>query len=178
MANETNRPDSSGVLAEFAASVSEPHSVAANLPTPLNDPDIAWFVDCGAVDVFAAEYADGRIQSAFKHIFRLEPGRLAFGVEEPQAGSSLRLVAKGLAGTQLRRLPLRTLLNDMAATGGAGNLDRALVVQVDAWIEDFAAAVARDIAPRSSPKLRLMPGEPMETSGLLSAGLGVGRGFS
>lgn len=173
MANEINRSDSSGVLAEFAASVSEPHSVAANRPTPLNDPDIAWFVECGAVDVFAAEYVDGQIQSAFKHVFRLEPGRVAFGVEERQAGDSLRLVAKGLAGTQLRRLPFPALLKAMAATEGAGDLARALVVQVDAWIEDFAAVVARDIVPRPSPKLRLMPGEPVEASGLLSAGRGV-----
>lgn len=173
MANETHRSDSSGVLAEFAASVSEPHSVAANLPTPLNDPDIAWFVECGAVDVFAAEYADGQIQSAFKHLFRLDPGRLAFGVDEPQAGDALRLVAKGLAGTQLRRLPLRAWLNETAVTEGAGHLARALVVQVDAWIEDVAAAVARDIAPRPSPELRLMPGAPVEASGLLSAGHGV-----
>ena len=173
MANETNRSDSSRVLAEFAASVSEPHSVTANLPTPLNDPAIAWFVDCGAVDVFAVEYVDDQIQSAFKHIFRLEPGRLAFGVDEQRAGNSLRLVAKGLAGTQLRRMPIRALLNAMAVTESAGTLAGALGDQVDAWIEDFAAAVARDIIPRPSPVLRLMPGKPLKASGILSAGDGM-----
>ena len=36
---------------------------------------------------------------------------------------------------------------------------RALVVQADAWIEDFAAAVARDIAPRPNPGFQLIPGD-------------------
>ena len=49
---------------------------AGNLPLDMGDPQFAWFVDEGAVDLFLVEYRDGVEQSAPQHLLRADCGRL------------------------------------------------------------------------------------------------------
>ena len=131
----------------------------------------------GALDVFVAEYADGEVRSAAKHLMRLGPGRLALGVRERLHDSGLQLTAKGLADTRLYRVPLRSLLARIKEhrAGAHGSLHEELVIEIDAWIMGFAAAVARDITPRPSPALRLAPRQGAATlaRGILTTRHGV-----
>ncbi len=166
MANETGARDS---LAEFAMAFGEHRSAAANRPIELDDPRVVWFVQHGAIDVLAAEYADGRMETPFRHIMRLEPGRLAFGVDN--GGLSVRLVAKGLQASGLRCLPLGRLIEEAGGDDNAG-FGRALVAQVDAWIEHLAAAVSGEIEGRPRTELQLAPGGAAH-SGVASAAHGV-----
>ena len=46
----------------------------------LDDPDVAWFVETGGLDIFLTEYRDGAPVSNAKHLLRAGPGRLVFGV--------------------------------------------------------------------------------------------------
>ena len=160
-----------GTLAELAASVGEPHRAQANQPKILDEPQAAWFVEKGAIDVFVVKYARGRFQSAFKHLLRLESGRIAFGAPASDSGHSLRLVAKGLPESVLRRIEISTLVEK--AERAEGPTTAALVTQVDAWIEDFASAVAREVAPRPRVECRLVPGLPVEACGIASSEHGV-----
>lgn len=178
MASETDRPGPApGAMAELAVEACEPRSAAANRPVELNDPDVAWFVARGALDVFVAEHADGEVRSASKHLMRLGPGRLAFGAHERLHDSGLQLTAKGLADTRLYRVPLPAVLDRIAEhrAGADGGIHEELVVQVDAWITGFAAAVARDITPRPVPALLVTPGQEAAAlgSGILAARHGV-----
>ena len=81
---------------------------------------------------------------------------LAFGVDT--AGHSIRLAAKGLQGSRLRCMTRERLLEALAQDDDAGGLKSALSAQVDAWIGDIAAAVARDMEGRPATELRLVPG--------------------
>ena len=163
----------SGVLAAIAASASEIVPSAGNLPVRLDDAGVAWFVERGALDVFVAQYGGDEMESALKHVIRVGPGRLAFGMDAPPGGARLRLVAKGLAGSRLRRVPLRSLLDGTAGDAGAGGDAGTLAAEVDAWIEELGAAIARDVMPRPRIDVRLAPAERVEAHGVVSAERGV-----
>ena len=131
------------IAAERGAAV----SCAANLPVELGDPECAWFVESGAVDLFLVERQDGIEQSAPQHVLRAGTGRLLPGVVPQDDETSLGLIAKGLPGTVLRCLPFALL-------GAVDSVE--LAGQVDAWIMDISAMLARDIAnyPRMDALLK------------------------
>ena len=137
-------------LTDLAVSLGEPVASAGNLPIHLDDPRFAWFVEHGALDVFLIEYQDGQPVSSAKHLIRVGEGRLVFGVGAN--GPPLVAVAKGLPGSKLRRMVLEELIQN-----GIGD---ELADQVDAWVSEFAATVARQIEPRPRPDLLLDPAKP------------------
>ena len=138
------------VLGEIALSQGEAFDGGGNRPVRLADPETVWYVVEGAVDVFVAQRSGGAAESDFRQLLRVGAGRLIFGVLG-EDGSPSVLIAKGLPGSQLRRVPLAAF----AAPAAAG----AAVGQVDLWIADFAEAVARAAAPRPRPDRFLAAGE-------------------
>ena len=142
-----NAPDQ---LAALAVSLGEAVASAGNRPIGLDDPQIAYFVERGSLDVFLTEYEDDHTTSSFKHIVRVDAGRLVFGV----GGDSLIAVAKGLPGCQLRRVRLDSLLRD--------DIGEALVAQVDAWLAAFAAAVAPTLNRILVSNRLISPGERLD----------------
>ena len=126
--------------------------VAGNRPIRLDDPAIAWFVEQGALDVFLVEYQGREQSSDAKHVLRAEEGRLVFGVGE---GGALVPVAKGIPDCRLRRVVLSELLKFDIAEQMSG--------QVDAWLAEFAAAVAKAIDPRPRPDELIDPMNPVDS---------------
>lgn len=125
-------PTLSQIAAEWGAAV----ACAANRPADLGDPGFACFVESGAVDLFLVERKKGVEQSAPQHMLRAGAGRVLPGVAPQDDETSLELIAKGLPGTLLRRLPISRLTAvDSAELAG----------QVDAWISDISAMLARGI---------------------------------
>ena len=126
--------------------------VAGNRPVRLDDPKIAWFVERGALDVFLVEYQGREQSSDAKHLLRAEEGRLVFGVGESGA---LVAVAKGIPDCRLRRVVLGEMLQYDIAEQMAG--------QVDAWLAEFAAAVAMVIEPHPRPDVLVDPKNSVES---------------
>ena len=168
-------------LRDLVTSCCDVVPTANNLPIAIDDPDVAWFVECGALDVFVVEHRDGAAASALAHMLHADAGRLVFGVGD-NAGTELRVIVKGVPGTRLRRVPLDMLsgaprldrTGDAHAAGrtpapGAGVLAPVVIREVDAWIEAFAASVARDIEVHPPADARLAPGAPTPAAGVLSA---------
>ena len=152
-------------LARLAAEAGTPVPCAGNLPLDMGDPQFAWFVDEGAVDLFLVEYQGGIEQAAPQHLLRADSGRLLPGVAPQAEHTTLRLIAKGLPGTVLRRLPVASL----------GTVDNAeLAAHVDAWIMDVSAMLARDLANSPRADIFIEPGEaPAGGSGTIAARRGV-----
>lgn len=138
---------------------------AANRPADLCDPEFAWFVESGAVDLFLVERKEGVEQSALQHVLRAGAGRLLPRLAPQEGETSLGLIAKGLPGTVLRRLPFSRL----------GAIDSAeLAGQVDAWISEISAMLVRDSRHYPRMDVLLECGEPPETvSGRVAARRGV-----
>ena len=129
---------------------------AANLPVDMGDPGFAWFIESGAVDLFLVESREGAERSAPQHVLRAGAGRLLPGVAPQHDETTLGLMAKGLPGTVLRRLPSARL----EVVDGA-----ELAVQVDAWLLDISAMLARDVTHHPRVDARVEPGGAPTTSG-------------
>ena len=151
----------SRMLGQIAAEWGTAVPCAGNLPVDIGDPEFAWFIESGAVDLFLVERQDGVEQSAPQHMLRAEAGRLLPGTAPQDEGTSLEVVAKGLPGTLLRRLPASRL---------DAVLRPELVEQVDAWLVDISAMLVRDVTLRPRTDAFLESGDaPTTRRGALAA---------
>ena len=148
-------------LAALAGSLGEQVAAEANRPISLDDPATAWFVEKGGLDVFLVEYRDAQNASSWQHLLRAGEGRLVLGVGE--ASGPLRVVAKGLPDTRLRRLQARNLAQD--------GISVQLADQVDSWVTEVSAAVAKRVEPRPRTSVLASAGHLLhaEPGGVVSA---------
>ncbi len=157
-------------IAELAARSGVSVPSAGNQPVNLDDPASAWFIDEGTVDLFLVEYRDGVEQAAPQHLLRRESGTLLPGVapdeqDDEDKGTTLILVAKGLPGTLLKRMPAASL----SAVAPA-----ELAEQIDTWLTDITDALARFVSRFPRPTALAEPGLDRTLGpGTLSARRGV-----
>ena len=152
-------------LAAVAAESGVAVPSAGNLPLDFDDPGFVWFVAEGAVDLFVAESAGGVEQAAPEHLLRATAGRLVPGVASRTEETTLRLIAKGLPGAELRRLPVAAL---------AGVRLPELAEQLDAWLGEVSAVLSRYAAHSPRPDRLVEPGGTVAAAaGGLSARRGV-----
>ena len=143
-------------LGEIALSQGEPFVGGGNRPIRLADPDMVWYVVKGAIDVFVADHSENETPSDFRQLLRAGPGRLVFGAVPDQEITTSVHIAKGLPDTHLRRVPLAAFADPQVAG--------LLTEQVEAWIVDIAAALAREVVPRPRPDRFLTAGEEVENA--------------
>ncbi|MCY3855504.1 MAG: ATP-binding cassette domain-containing protein [Rhodospirillales bacterium] len=149
------------LLANLATEVGTSVPSAGNLPVALEDPQYAWYVEQGAVDLFLVEYQNGVQQSARQHVLRATAGRLLPGVAAQDDETTLSLVVTGLVGSVLRRLPIASLEVLPQAE---------LADQIDTYLADVAAMLGRDTLQRARPDMLAEPRQALPTSqGTLSA---------
>ena len=155
-------------VAELAARSGTSVPCAGNLPVKLDDPDSVWFIDRGAVDLFLVEFRDGVEQAAPQHLLRRESGRLLPGVapdeQDDDKDTTLSLVAKGLPGTLLKRLPASSLTEVHPAE---------LADQTDTWLTAMTDTLSRLVNRSPRPNALAEPG-PIRIPGPCS--LSVRRG--
>ncbi len=162
-----------GALRDLVTAGCEALPTAHNQPLTLDDPDVAWFVERGALDVFVVEHRDGLAESSFTHVVHAAAGRLVFGAA-PEAG--LALVARGLPASVVRRVPLRALAGGQPEDAGApaaGPVAAEVVRQADRWVAELAAVVAGHIEVRPAPDARLAAGGSRPVAGTVTADRGV-----
>ena len=106
------KPDTTP-LADLAVRAGAAAPCAGNQPVQLDDPDSVWFIARGAVNLFLVECKDGVELAAPQHLLRCEAGALLPGVAPDEGdddeGATLSVIAKGLPGTLLKRLPASSL---------------------------------------------------------------------
>ena len=156
-------------IAGLAERSGTPVPCAGNLPVRLDDPDSVWFIDRGTVDLFLVEFRDGVEQAAPQHLLRRESGGLVPGVaaDEQDEGkdTTLSLIAKGLPGTLLKRLPADLLSEINPAE---------LTEQIDTWVTAMTDALSRHVKRRPRPTVLLVPGPSRPLApGTLSVRRGV-----
>ena len=119
-------------IAELIPSLGEPVAAAGNRPVWLADPGSLWLIERGALDIFLVEVRDGMPEAPFRHVLRLPPGRFAFGAS---TAGELRLLARGLPGTVLRRIAATELVAACEDDGPG----RVLAEDADDWVADLQA---------------------------------------
>jgi len=115
---------------------------ASNQGIPLVDPQEAWIVIHGKLDLFLAAWIDGEVRGARRPLMRVEAGGVATGIE-PLVG--VTLLACPAPGTKVVRVPLGSL------RGGLMKSADAPVSPLEDWICGLADAVAAGGAPLLSP---------------------------
>ena len=149
---QDTRPTCASV-AELAARSGTSVPCAGNLPVKLDDPDSVWFIDRGAVDLFLVEFRDGVEQAAPQHLLRRESGRLLPGVapdeQDDDKDTTLSLIAKGLPGTLLKRLPASSLSEVHPAE---------LADQTDTWLNAMTDTLSRLVNRLPRPTALAEPG--------------------
>ena len=135
-------------IAELAARSGISVPCAGNQPVSLDDPDSVWFIDQGTVDLFLVEFRDGVEQAAPQHVLRRESGGFLPGVapddqdHDRDKDTTLGLIAKGLPGTVLKRLP----------ASSTSEVDPAeLAQQIDTWLTDVTDALSRFVGHLPRP---------------------------
>ncbi|MCY3613411.1 MAG: ATP-binding cassette domain-containing protein [Gemmatimonadetes bacterium] len=152
-------------LAQAAAEWGTTVPCAGNLPVDIGEPEFAWFIESGAVDLFLVERQGEVEQSAPQHMLRARAGRLLPGTAPQEDITSLGVIAKGLPGTTLRRLPVSRLSAIRSAE---------LAEQVDAWLVDISAMLVRDVTHSPRTDALLATGEaPTTRNGTLAVRRGV-----
>ena len=139
---------------ELAARLGIAVPCAGNLPVKLDDPHSVWFIEHGAVNLFLVEFKDGVEQAPPQHLLRRESGGFLPGVGAHQRdhdeGTTLSLVAKGLSGTLLKRLPASLL----------SKVDPAeLAEQTDTWLNAMTDTLSRFTSPLPRPTALVEPGQ-------------------
>ena len=155
-------------IAELAACSGESVPCAGNLPAKLDDPNSVWFIDQGAVNLFLFEFKNGVEQSAAQFLLRRESGWLLPGLApdkpENDEDATLNLIAKGLPGTILKRLPVSLL----------SEVDPAeLAEQIDTWLIAVTDTLSRFATRPPRPTALAEPGT---TQNLMAGILSVRRG--
>ena len=159
--SRTARPS----IADLAAAAGTSVPCAGNLPVALDDPGFAWFVDEGKVDLFLNESCSGKEQSAPQHLLRAGSGRLLPGVAPDKGETTLGLIAKGLPGTVLKRVPASRL---------AEVAPEELAEEMDIWLTGLSDAPSRYVAHRPRTDALVEPGTaPSSVQGVLSVRHGV-----
>ncbi len=140
-------------IAELVIRSGSPVPCAGNLPVKLDDPDSVWFIERGAVNLFLVEFRDGVELASPQHLLYRESGWLLPGVNpderDTQEDSTLSLVAKGLTGTLLQRLPASLL----------SEVDPAeLANQIDTWLTAITDTLSRFTGHLPRPTVLAEPG--------------------
>ena len=117
-------------------------TISGNKPIVLDDPDVAWIVFSGYVEVFTVRAEAGEPVGARSHLFRATDGTALFGIRADTDG--IRLLAGGAPGTQLLRVK-RANLERLAANPEFGGLVAALV---ERWIDGVSTGLVRGLPPR------------------------------
>lgn len=159
------KPSEFPSLASLAIQSGVPVSCAGNLPVDIGDSNFVWFIEKGVVDLFLVERQDGVDQAAPQHLLRADSGRLLPGVTPQENGTVFSLLAKGLPGTVVRRLPVESL---------SAIRSTELAEHVDTWVKDISAELSRDAGQRPRPDSPVGPGKAFpEVGGTLSSRQGV-----
>lgn len=152
-------------LVSLATQTSTPVSCVGNSPLDMGDPQSAWFIEKGAIDLFLVERQDGVDQAPPQHLLRADSGRLLPGVAPQDGRTIFSLIAKGVPGTVLRHLSIDSL---NAIPG------KELAEHVDAWIEDISSELSRDAGKRPRPDSPVESDKVFpEVGGTLSSRRGV-----
>ncbi|MCZ6679192.1 MAG: NHLP bacteriocin export ABC transporter permease/ATPase subunit [Candidatus Poribacteria bacterium] len=107
-----------------------------NTPFFLDDSNDIWFVQSGKVDIFAVEVQSGKR----RHLFRAEPNEALFGMESDASENGMRLLAVGMMGTHLLKVPRSRLRAEVATL-------------IDKWVAGLSSGIARDIPPKQYEQL-------------------------
>ena len=118
--------------------------IPGNTPLALDDPESAWIVEAGKLDVFLVKTAEGELSGPRHHLLRAEIGDSVFGVA-PTSVQHVALIGIASPNTRLLRVNLRYLKE--LEPDGKPNLSAASLVED--WVSRLSAALTAAAPPKA-----------------------------
>jgi ATP-binding cassette subfamily C protein len=151
--------------------------ITGKTPFFLDDPETVWCVLAGQIDVYVTA-REGALQTGGRdHLFTMEAGEALFGVEPGLFGATMGLLAGGIPGTRVLRIPRSLLLEQ---TDGERTAITAFLA--DRFLEGLGRGIVKDIVPlprlkQSIPagRTELVPNRPAGSETLLWTEMEEGR---
>jgi NHLM bacteriocin system ABC transporter ATP-binding protein len=144
-----------------------PVIITGNRPVLLDDPDAAWVVYSGQVEVFAVAVTNGQPSGARRHLFSAHSGAALFGMD--LTGAPVGLVASAAPGTQLLRVR-RAALEQLAAGGQFAHWIPALI---DTWVTCVSDGLMPGLPPREFTVLEPDTAQNLRADGVARSLAGV-----
>jgi len=116
-------------------------ALPCGIPLSLHDPESAWIVLEGKLDLFLVETRDGEPSGARHHFMRVEAGNPVMGFDK-LSGEVLGVMANPAVGSKVLRLELKQL--QQAATRSP----ESVLPFIEAWVESLGSAAADKSAPK------------------------------
>ncbi|PTY01037.1 hypothetical protein DB346_15655 [Verrucomicrobia bacterium LW23] len=121
-------------------------SEGSRAPVLLDNPDVAWIVTQGSVDMFAVKVRNGKPYGARRHLFRAEVGNAMIGINLLSAGHNLALLAVPQEGTVLKNRDLAAMRENAR--------DNPVYLEAAAWlIDSHIAQLCEAITPWRKVKI-------------------------
>jgi ATP-binding cassette subfamily C protein len=134
-------------------------NVEGNKPILLNDPESAWVVYSGTIDLFSVPVEGDTVVGTRTHLFRSDAGQLLLGIDGSAGESDVSLLVSGTPGTRILQLQ-RSKLLEMAENIEYESL---IVSMLNDWVTALSLAVFNEILPKDY--LLLEPGHELELNG-------------
>ena len=115
-----------------------------NEPFLLDDPQTAWVVFTGKVDVFAVRLQDGEPVGARTYLGQVESGQALFGMDLGHSNKEFGLLAVGLGETGLIQIK-QNRLRELAQNPDLAEPIAALLYH---WIQCLSMGIVSDIPPK------------------------------
>jgi ATP-binding cassette subfamily C protein len=132
--------------------------VAANKPFVLDDPDAAWLVAAGKVEIFTVQVAAGQPTGTRTHFLSIAPGQAFFGLDSGRYGLGSGFLAVGKAGSELRRFNRDELL----ALAEVERHRERLATLVADWVTGLSRRLTHEFPPLPGNDLALAAGGSAE----------------
>ncbi len=111
----------------------------SGIPVSIEDPNLAWVVLEGKLDLYLVELQNGEPSGARHHFIRIEPGNPVMGFSRPPE-ATFGMIANPAIGSKILRLRLDQLQHASAET---------VIPVLEKWIESVGSAVADRTAPKN-----------------------------
>ncbi len=130
-------------------------AVSGKTPFRLDDPDGAWLVVKGRLDVFAVPLVRGEVRGPREHLFSADAGDILAGHPPPPGDLGQILLAVGLPGTEVARLASQDVMSACARLPEAARAVTRLLLRL-------GQGVSRRIHDKPKPTLTPAPGQAVE----------------
>ncbi|MFT6226456.1 MAG: ATP-binding cassette subfamily C protein [Paracoccaceae bacterium] len=136
-------------------------AVGGHRPFLIEETSKVWLILKGHIDVYAIEMDGNAPANTGRHVMRVGPGAVLFGVDSlpltsDSAGDRLALRAVAAMGTEL--------YEGAAADVQGDDFDIVVVDWIDQWVSLLSRAMTSDTIPRSSLVLEAEPEQRFDTA--------------
>jgi NHLM bacteriocin system ABC transporter ATP-binding protein len=129
---------------EIFEGIGSTYEIGGNTPFLLNDPESVWYIKSGIVEVFSVRVGQEGPSGTRYHFFTAKSDDMLFGMDLEKYGEGLGLLAVGIVGTKIVKIPME-MFRQMTS---AAELEYALSPLIDGWVFGLSYAVTKHVYPK------------------------------